>query len=331
MRAVRVSEHGGPEVLRLEELPLPQPGAGEARVRIALAGVNYIDVYQRTGLYPQNLPFTPGSEAAGVVDAVGARVTGVHPGDRVAYATTLGSYAEYAIVPAASLVPVPEGIDLAAAAALLLQGLTAHYLTQTTVPLQPGQTVLVHAAAGGVGLLLVQLARRRGARVLATVSTEAKAELARSAGAAEAVLYTREDFPTAARRFTGGRGLDVVYDGVGRSTFEGSLDSLRPRGMLVLYGQASGAVPPLDPLLLARKGSLFLTRPVLGDYLRDRAELLDRARDLFGWLEAGEVRVRIDRVLPLAEAAEAHRLLEARSTAGKLLLECVAAPSVVAA
>jgi NADPH2:quinone reductase len=320
MRAIRVAAYGGPEVLRLEELPVPEPGPGEARVRVAFAGVNFIDVYHRTGLYPLALPFTPGSEAAGVVDAVGEGVDIVAPGDRVAYAGQPGAYAECAIVQADRLVHIPDDVALDLAAAVMLQGMTAHYLTHSTYALGPGDTALVHAAAGGVGRLLVQLAKRRGARVIGTVSTEAKAALARGAGADHVVRYTVEDFREVARRLTDGRGVDVVYDSVGQATFEGSLDSLRRRGYLVLFGQSSGPVPPIDPLILNRKGSLFLTRPSLAHYTADRRELIGRAGDLLRWIAAGELDVRIDRVLPLAEAAEAHRLLEGRKTAGKVLL-----------
>jgi NADPH2:quinone reductase len=321
MRAIRVQRTGGPEQLELESLPVPTPGPGQARVRIAYAGVNFIDVYHRTGLYPMTLPLTPGSEAAGVVDAVGEGVQEVRVGDRVGYAMHAGAYAEQAVVDAWKLVPIPEGIGLDVAAAAMLQGLTAHYLTHSTFPLRPGHAALVQAAAGGVGLLLCQIAKRCGARVIGTVSTEEKAELARAAGADEVVLYTKQSFKEAARRFTDGDGVDVVYDSVGKTTFEDSLDSLRRRGMLVLFGQSSGSVPPLDPGVLNRKGSLFLTRPGLVHHVADRTELLARARDLFGWIRKG-LSVRIDRMLPLERAAEAHRLLESRATSGKVLLEC---------
>ena len=322
MQAIRVHRTGGPEEMRLEDTPVPAPGPGKARVLVAYSGVNFIDVYHRTGLYPAALPLTPGTEAAGVVDAVGEGVSEVSVGDRVAYAMHMGSYAEYAVVDARSLVPVPDGIPLERAAAVILQGITAQYLTHSTFPLQPGHVALVHAAAGGVGLLLCQIAKRCGARVIGTVSSEAKAALARGAGADDVVLYTKESFKEAARRITDGRGVDVVYDSVGRTTFDDSLDSLRRRGMLVLFGQSSGPVPPLDPGVLNRKGSLFLTRPGLAHHIADRDELLARARDVFGWMERGELDVHIDRTLPLEQAAEAHRLLESRATAGKLLLEC---------
>jgi len=320
MRAIRVHEHGGPEVLRLEDVPAPEPGPGQARVRLEYSGVNFIDIYHRTGLYKLPLPFTPGSEGAGVVDAVGEGVQEVQVGDRVAYAGQPGSYAEHAIVNASRLVPVPNDVDLELAAAVMLQGLTAHCLASSVFPLKEGDVALVHAAAGGVGLLLVQIAKRRGARVIGTTSTEEKAALAREAGADEVILYTKEDFVDAVRRLTDGRGVDVVYDSVGRTTFDGSLDSLRPRGMLVSFGQSSGPVPPFDVLRLGR-GSLFLTRAVMMDYTATRDELLWRARELFDWIARGELSVRVDRVLPLEEAAEAHRLLEGRKTAGKLVLK----------
>jgi NADPH:quinone reductase len=322
MRAIRVHRTGGPDELKLETAADPVPGPGQARVRVAYAGVNFIDVYHRTGLYPMALPLTPGSEAAGVVDAIGDGVTEVRVGDRVACAMQPGSYAEQMVTDAWKLVPVPPAVGLDRAAAVMLQGLTAHYLTHSTFPLRAGHVALVHAAAGGVGLLLCQVAKRCGARVIGTVSTEAKAELARGAGADEVVLYTKESFKDAARRFSGGNGVDVVYDSVGRTTFDDSIDSLRRRGMLVLFGQSSGPVPPVDPGILNRKGSLFLTRPGLVHHVADRAELLGRAQDLFRWMAAGELSVRIDRVLPLDRAAEAHRLLEGRATAGKLLLQC---------
>jgi NADPH2:quinone reductase len=320
MRAIRVHDYGGPEVLRLEDLPVPEPGPGEARVKIAAAGVNFIDIYHRSGQYKGVLPMTPGMEAAGVVDAVGPDVSDVQVGDRVVYAMRQGAYAEYAIVPATMLAPVPEGIDLHQAAAVMLQGMTAHYLTHSTYPLRPGDVALIHAAAGGVGLLLVQIAKRCGARVIGTVSTEEKAKLARDAGADDIILYTQEDFSAAVRRLTDGVGVHVVYDSVGKTTFEGSLNCLRPRGYMVLFGQSSGAVPPFDPQVLNAKGSLFLTRPSLGHYLLTRDELLWRAGDLFAWMAAGELKVRIDATYPLEQAAEAHRALASRATSGKLLL-----------
>jgi len=320
MKAIRVHAVGGPEVLVLEETPSPSPGPKEALVRLSAAGVNFIDIYHRIGLYPLSLPFTPGNEGAGVVEAVGPDVSEVKPGDRVAYAMATGSYAELAVVPAWRLVPIPDTVSFESAAAAMLQGMTAHYLAHSTFPLAPGHQALVHAAAGGVGLLLVQMAKKRGARVLGTVSTEAKADAARSAGADVVIRYTEEDFEAAARRETDGRGLDVVYDSVGKTTFDKSLRSLRPRGLLALYGQSSGPVPPFDPGELAKRGSLFLTRPSLAHYNLDRAELLERASDVLSWMERGELEVKIDRVLPLAQAAEAHRLLESRQTSGKLVL-----------
>jgi len=320
MKAVRVHEHGGPEVLRYEEVPLPEPGRGEARTKVEAAGVNFTDIYNRTGLYKLTLPCTLGSEAAGIVDAVGPEVTEVKPGDRVAYAMHLGAYAEYVVVPAWRLVPLPPAIDGRTAAAVILQGMTVHYLTHSTYPLKPGETVLVHAAAGGVGRLLVQVAKRLGARVIGTVSSEEKARLAREAGADEVILYTQEDFEEAVKRATGGRGVDVVYDSVGKTTAEKSLNCLRPRGYLVLFGNASGAAPPIDPLTLMAKGSLYLTRPTLTHYAGNREELLARARAVFDWITSEQVKVRIAKTFPLAEAAEAHRALEGRGVAGKILL-----------
>ena len=320
MRVVRQHEFGGPDVLRYDEVSLPEPGVGEARVKIDAVGVNYVDIYQRTGQYPGPLPMIPGREAAGEVDAVGPGVSDTRPGDRVAYAGHVGSYGQYAIVPAWMLVPIPNALDTRQAAAVMLQGMTAHYLTHSTYPIQPGDTALVHAAAGGVGLLLVQLAKRRGGWVIGTVSTEEKARLAREAGAAEVILYTQIDFEAETRRLTNGKGVNVVYDSVGQTTFDKSLNCLTPRGYMVLYGQASGPVPPLNPQVLSAKGSVFLTRPTLAHHMRDRAELLKRTGDLFTWITAGELHVRIDTTFPLKEAAEAHRYLEGRKTKGKVLL-----------
>ena len=320
MRAIRVHEYGGPEVLQLEEVTLPEPGGGEALVTVEAAGVNFIDVYHRTGLYPGALPFTPGMEAAGVVEAVGPGVYEVEVGDRVAYAMERGSYAERAVVPAWKLVRLPEGLDAEAGAAAMLQGMTAHYLTRSTYPLAGGETALVHAAAGGVGLLLVQMAARIGATVIGTVSTEEKARLAREAGADAVILYTEGDFAEEALKLTDGRGVHVVYDSVGQATFDQSLACLRPRGLLALFGQSSGPVPPIDPSILATGGSLFLTRPGLAHYAADRGELLERAGDVLHWVATGELRLRIDRTYPLSEAAEAHHALEGRQTAGKVLL-----------
>lgn len=320
MKAIRVHAYGGPEALRYEEVPTPKPGAGEALVKVEAIGLNYIDVYHRTGLYPGALPFTPGLEAAGVVEAVGAGVKGVKAGDRVAYSSVPGSYAEYVVAPERLLVKLPEGMDAKAGAAAMLQGMTAHYLTHATFVLKRGDAALVHAAAGGVGLLLTQMARRCGARVFGTVSTEAKAQLARGAGADEVILYTQQDFEAEVRRLTDGQGVHVVYDSVGQTTFEKSLNCLRPRGYLVLFGQSSGAVPPFDPIVLSRKGSLFVTRPTLANYTATREELLQRAGDVLGWVASGRLKLRIDRTFPLAEAAQAHRALEGRQTTGKVLL-----------
>ena len=320
MLAIRIHETGGPEKLRIDDVPVPAPGAGELRLRVEAAGVNYLDTYLRTGLYPPVLPQILGAEAAGVVTAVGAGVTDFRVGDRVATAKASGGYAAETLSPAAVTVRVPAAVSSQLAAALLLQGLTAHYLACSTLPLKPGDTALVHAGAGGVGLLLIQIARIRGARVIATVGSDAKAPLAREAGAESVCIYTKENFAEAARKFTGGRGVDVVYDAVGRDTFEGTLDSLRQRGMFVSYGNASGPVPPFAPLVLSRKGSLFFTRPTLAHYMSTPAELRARTDDLFAWLAAGTLKVRIGATFPLTAAAEAHRALEGRGTTGKLLL-----------
>ena len=320
MLAVRVREPGGPEALRPERVPVPEPGPGEALVRIKATGLNFIEVYQRTGLYPVPLPATLGGEGAGEVVAVGPGVEEVRAGDRVAWAGGLGAYAEYAAVPAARLVPLPAEVSTRLGAAVMLQGLTAHYLATSTCPLRAGDRCLVHAAAGGVGLLLVQIAKRRGAHVIGTAGSEEKAELARAAGADEVIVYTREDFAAGVRRLTGGSGVQVVYDSVGRTTFLAGLDVLAPRGTMVLFGQSSGPVAPFDPQLLNQKGSLFLTRPTLGHYVATREELLRRAGDLFAWIAAGELSVRVGAEFALADAAEAHRALEARRTTGKVLL-----------
>jgi NADPH2:quinone reductase len=320
MKAMRVHKHGGPEVLTLEEIPVPEPKTGEARVKIEAIGVNYIDVYQRTGLYPLQTPFTLGTEGAGIVDAVGPNVTEVKKGERVGYAMIPGSYAEYAIVPAARLVPIPPNIDARSAAALMLQGMTAHYLTHSTYPLKKGETALLHAAAGGVGLLLIQIVKQLGATVIGTVSTEAKAKLAKEMGADHLILYTQNDFLAEVKKLTDGHGVNVVYDSVGQTTFDKSLDCLRPRGYLVLFGQSSGPVPPFDPGKLAAKGSLFLTRPSLAHYTLDRAELLQRANDLFTWTASGKLKLRMEKTFRMAEAAEAHRQLEGRKTTGKVIL-----------
>jgi NADPH2:quinone reductase len=320
MQAIRVHHHGGPEVLECEDVPDPRPGRGEALVAIEAAGVNFIDVYFRTGAYPAATPFTPGMEAAGRVLEVGPEVREVRAGDRVAYAGVLGAYAQRAVVPAERLVPLPVATSTRDAAAAMLQGMTAHYLATSTHPLEPGDTCLVHAAAGGVGLLLCQIAKRRGARVLATVSSDAKARLAREAGADETILYTREDFAQAVARLTGGAGVQVVYDSVGRTTFEKGLGCLARRGTMALFGQSSGAVAPFDPQVLNLKGSLYLTRPSLNHYTATRAELLERAGEVLAWIADGRLRLRIDRELPLERAADVHRALEGRETSGKLLL-----------
>ncbi|HEY0726304.1 MAG TPA: quinone oxidoreductase, partial [Pyrinomonadaceae bacterium] len=320
MKAIRIHHYGGPEVLSYEDVAIAEPKIGEARVRIEAIGLNFIDIYQRTGLYPLQTPFTLGMEGAGIVDAIGEGVTEVKVGDRVAYAMILGSYAEYAIVPAAKLAPLPANIDAKSAAALMLQGMTAHYLTHSTYELKKDDIALVHAAAGGVGLLLIQIAKMRGARVIGTVGTEAKARLAHQAGADEVILYTQCDFLSEVKKLTGGKGVHVVYDSVGATTFDKSLDCLRPRGVLALFGQSSGPVGPLDPGKLAAKGSLFLTRPTLAHYLLDRNELLQRANDLFDWTANGKLKLRIESTFPLQYAAQAHRLLEGRKTSGKVVL-----------
>ena len=322
MRAIRVHAPGGPEVLRFEEeVPDPTPGEGQALVRIEAIGINFIDVYHRTGLYKvPSLPFILGQEAAGTVEAVGPGVTDVAPGDRVAYTGVMGSYAEKAVVPADRLVRLPEGLSARDGAAAMLQGMTAHYLACSTYPLKPGDACLVHAAAGGVGLLLCQIAKMRGARVFGTTSTEDKARLAREAGADEVILYTEQDFAAEVRRLTDGQGVQVVYDSVGRTTFEKSLDSLARRGTMALFGQSSGPVPPFDPAILNAKGSLYLTRPSLFHYIATRDELATRAADVLGWIRDGKLKLRIEHEYPLSEAAEAHRALEGRRTTGKVLL-----------
>jgi NADPH2:quinone reductase len=319
MKAIQVNEYGGPEVMTLAELPMPEPAEAQVRVRVEAIGVNFVDVYHRKGSYPGKLPMIPGREAAGVVDALGSGVSTLQVGQRVAFATVSASYAEYVVGPANALVPVPAGVSSELAAAVMLQGMTAHYLTHSTYPLQEGDSCLVHAAAGGVGHLLVQMAKKRGARVLATVSTEEKAQVAREAGADEIIRYTEVAFDEAVRQLTNGRGVNVVYDSVGRTTFMQSMRSLQPRGYLILYGQSSGAVEPFDPQLLNHHGSLFLSRPSLHHYSSE-AELAWRAGDLFRWLAEGSLHVRIDRTYPLAEAAAAHRALEGRATTGKVLL-----------
>lgn len=321
MKAIRVRETGGPEKLLCEDLPLPAPGPGQALVKIRSIGLNFIDVYYRTGLYKSQLPFTPGMEAAGTVEAVGENVKTVKPGDRVAYAGILGAYAEYSLVNALQLVPLPADVDFPLAAAVMLQGLTAHYLTHSTFPLRKGETVLIHAAAGGVGLLLIQIAKIIGAGVIGTVSTDEKAALAANAGADHIVRYTRDDFELEVKRITGGTGVDVVYDSVGKTTFEKSLNCLKRRGMMVLFGQSSGPVPPMEPGMLNTKGSLYLTRPGLAHYTATREELTWRAGDLFRWISDKSLNIRVDRTYPLKEAARAHQSLESRQTAGKVLIQ----------
>ena len=320
MKAIRVHSLGGPEALELEEVPEPTPAAGEAVVRLSAAGVNYIDIYFRTGLYKAPLPIPLGLEGAGTVTAVGEGVTDVAVGDRVAYTGTPGSYAEMCAVPADRLVKLPEGLSFRDGAAAMLQGMTAHYLVHSTYPLAEGDTCLVHAAAGGVGLLLCQMAKMRGATVIGTVSTPQKAALARGAGADHTILYTEQDFVREVKQQTGGRGVDVVYDGVGAKTFEGSLDCLRRRGMVALFGQSSGPVPPVDLSILNTKGSLFVTRPSLGHHMATREELVERANDVLGWVRDGKLRLRVEHVFPLERAADAHRALEGRLTTGKIVL-----------
>ena len=320
MKAIQVQKTGGPEVLNLVDIPVPKPKPNEAVVKIAAAGVNFIDVYFREGRYPTPLPFIDGQEAAGTVTEVGSDVKTVKPGDRVAYSNILGSYAEYAAVPAEKLVRVPDGISEQQAAAAMLQGMTAHYLVNSTYPLKKGETALVHAAAGGVGLLLVQMAKNIGARVIGTAGSEEKARLAREAGADEVIIYTSQDFEAETKRLTGGKGVDVIYDGVGKSTFGKDLNILRPRGYLVLFGGASGAVPPFDPILLSQKGSLFLTRPTLLHYTATREELEWRATDVLNMVAQNKLKLRIEHIYKLAQAQQAHRDLEGRKTTGKLLL-----------
>lgn len=321
MKAIRVHTPGGPEALKLDEIPDPAPRDGEAVVRVEAAGLNFIDVYFRTGLYKSaSLPFTLGQEAAGTVAAVGPGVTEVAVGDRVAWSGVQGAYAELAVVPAARLVKLPEGVSARQGAAAMLQGMTAHYLACSTYPLKAGDACVVHAAAGGVGQLLCQIAKLRGARVIGTVSTEEKARIAREAGADDVILYTKQDFVAEVKRLTDGRGVQVVYDGVGRETFDKSLDCLARRGLMALFGASSGPVPPFDPQILNAKGSLFLTRPSLNHYIATREELLERAGDVLGWIAGGKLKLSIDREVPLANAADAHRALEGRETKGKVLL-----------
>jgi len=321
MKAIQIHETGGPVVLKLADLPIPQPGQGQVLIRVEAVGVNFIEIYFRKGLYKASLPLIPGSEAAGTVETLGPGVTGFAEGDAVASVAVLGSYAEYALVPAAQLVKVPAKVSPEQAAAAMLQGMTAHYLAYSTFPLKSGDTALVHAGAGGVGLLLTQMAARLGARVITTVSTPAKAELSREAGASDVILYTEQDFEAEVKRLTGGKGVAVVYDSVGKTTFEGSLNCLRPRGLLALFGASSGPVPPFDLIQLSGKGSLFVTRPTLWHHVATRAELEWRAGDVLGWAASGQLKLRTEHTYPLAEAAQAHTDLEARKTTGKILLE----------
>jgi NADPH:quinone reductase len=320
MKAIQIQNTGGPEALTLVDLPIPKPKSNEAVVKITAAGVNFIDIYFREGRYPAALPFIDGQEAAGTVTEVGVEVKSVKPGERVAYTGVMGAYAEYAAVPADRLVRVPDGITDQQAAAAMLQGMTAHYLAHSTYPLKRGDTALIHAAAGGVGLLLVQMAKNIGARAIGTAGSDEKAKLACDAGADEVIIYTRQDFEAETKRLTAGKGVEVVYDGVGKSTFEQGLNVLRPRGYMVLFGGASGPVPPFDPIKLSQKGSLFLTRPTLANYIASRAELEERAGDVFNMIAAGKLKLRIEHIYKLEEAQQAHRDLEARKTTGKLLL-----------
>src|SRR5437879_5202778 len=320
MKAIRVNAPGGPEVLRYEDTPEPTPKAGEATVKVDAAGINYVDVYQRSGQYKLALPLTLGLEAGGTVTAIGPNVTEVKVGDKVAYSGVPGAYAQYAAVPASRLVVLPSGLSTRQGAAAMLQGLTAHYLACSTYPLKSGDTCLVHAAAGGVGLLLCQSARMRGARVIGTVSTEEKAKLARETGASDVILYTKQDFEVEVKRITGGKGLQVVYDSVGQTTFDKGFNCLAPRGMMVLYGQSSGPIGAFDPQVLNQKGSLFLTRPSLGHYTATREELQQRAGEVLGWIRDGKLKLRTELEFPLKDAAQAHRALEGRKTTGKVLL-----------
>ena len=320
MKAIRVHQFGAADALQYDDAPMPEPNAGEIRIKLAASGLNFIDIYHRSGAYAMPTPFIPGQEGAGVVDAVGEGVTDVAVGDRVAYPLQSGSYAEYVVIAADRTVPVPDAVDLKVAAASMLQGMTAHYYATSTYPIQPGDKVLVHAAAGGVGQLLVQIAKLRGGWVVGTVSTEEKAQVAKAAGADEVILYSQQDFEAEVKRLTDGQGVDVVYDSVGKTTFDKSLNCLRPLGYMVLCGQASGPVAPIDPQILNQRGSLFLTRPSLGPYIATRADLLKRADDLFSWIAEGKLNVNVDKAFPLAQAADAHRYMEARLTKGKVLL-----------
>jgi NADPH:quinone reductase len=320
MKAIQIHETGGPEVLQLAEVPIPEPGAGQVLIRVEAVGVNFIEIYFRKGVYKAPLPLTPGSEAAGTVEKLGPGVTGFEVGDRVASVSVAGSYAQHALVPAAQLVKVPGRLSPQAAAAAMLQGMTAHYLAYSTFELKAGHTALVHAGAGGVGLLLTQIASRLGAKVITTVSTPEKAALSRAAGAAEVILYTEQDFEAEVKRVTGGKGVDVVYDSVGRTTFDKSLNCLRPRGLLALFGGSSGPVPPFDLIQLSGKGSLYITRPTLWHYVATRAELEWRSGKILDWVATGELKLRMEHSYPLAQAAQAQTDLEGRKTTGKILL-----------
>lgn len=320
MKAIQVSKTGGPDVLTLVDIPVPTPKPGEAIVQINAAGVNFIDVYFREGRYTAQLPFINGQEGAGIVTEIGSEVTAFKPGDRVAYTGPMGSYAEYAAVPVSRLVKIPDGLDYEHAAAAMLQGMTAHYLAHSTYELAAGETALVHAAAGGVGALLVQMCKKIGARVIGTAGSHEKAQIARDAGADECVVYTEADFESETKRLTDGKGVHVVYDGVGKATFEKDLNVLRPRGLLVLFGGSSGPVPPFDLIALSQKGSLYITRPTLAHYTATREELEWRAGDVLGMVARGDLKLRIHKTYPLSEAAQAHRDLESRKTMGKLLL-----------
>ncbi|MCZ6632885.1 MAG: quinone oxidoreductase [bacterium] len=320
MKAIRVHQTGGPEVLTLDDIPTPEPGAGEVLVKIEAAGLNFIDTYHRTGLYPLDLPIPLGLEGSGIVEAVGTDVGDLQIGDAVAWSSIAGSYAEYIAAPEESVVKLPEGVATKSGAAVMLQGMTAHYLAHSTYPLKEGDTCLIHAAAGGVGLLLVQMAKKCGARVFGTTSTPEKADLAKGAGADEIILYTEQDFEAEVQRLTDGQGVNVVYDSVAKATWEKSINSLRPRGYMVFFGNASGPVPPIDPLLLSQKGSIFVTRPTLGHYTATREEFLSRTQDIFSWIQSGQLNVHIGEEHPLEQAAEAHRRLEGRQTTGKVLI-----------
>ena len=319
MKAIRFHTHGGPEVLKLEETPVPEPGTGEVLVRVVAAGVNFIDVYQRTGLYKVALPYTIGVEGAGIVEKTGSEVD-IAPGSRVAWFSQPGAFAEFAVVAAARLVPVPKGLDLSSAAAALLQGITAQYLCETTYPVKEGDRALVHAGAGGVGLLLIQMLKHKGATVFTTVSTPEKAKLATATGADAAILYTQEDFVRRVKELTRGQGMNVVYDSVGMATYQGGFEVLKPLGMLVLFGQSSGRVPPIDPSVLVEKGSLFLTRPSVVHYAADRQTLIERSGKVFDWIRQGWLHLRIGHRFPLADTAQAYRDLENRKTTGRILI-----------